>query len=79
MAEPTYRDALVALRRMGLVAEVAFTQLELLALGGDDLVDRATLTEEALGTLRRLGVRPLLERLAGLLTPATGAAVAVRG
>ncbi len=75
-AEQRYRDAIVLLRRMGLVAEVAFTQLELLALGGNDLADREDLAEEALGTLRRLGVRPLLERLGPILAPRAGVATA---
>jgi hypothetical protein len=69
--EPRYREAIQAFRRMGLVAEVAFTQLELLALGGTGLADHEALAEEARETLRGLGVRPLLERVSELLgTPA---------
>ncbi|MET0772862.1 MAG: adenylate/guanylate cyclase domain-containing protein [Candidatus Limnocylindrales bacterium] len=65
--EQRYREAIQALRQMGLVAEVAFTQLELLALGGDELRDRGALRAEAVGTLEALGVRPLLERLGPLI------------
>jgi class 3 adenylate cyclase/tetratricopeptide (TPR) repeat protein len=62
-AEPRYRDAIAAFRAMGLVPEVAFTQLELVALGDDAaLPDRDALRAEAATTLRRLGVGPLLDR-----------------
>lgn len=69
-------SVLVLFRRMGLAAEVAFTQLELFAMGADDVADRELLAEEASGTLRRLGVRPLLERLAMVLVRPAGVGVA---
>ena len=68
-AEERYREGLQVLRRMGLVAEVAFTQLEMLALGGQDLADHEAMRDEARSTLRGLGVRPLLDRLDQALEP----------
>ena len=75
-AEAAYRQALVTFRSMDLPAEIAFTELEMLALGGDALADREALRVEAVGILRDLGVRPLLTRLDHLVaepgtTPAT--------
>ncbi|MET0771991.1 MAG: AAA family ATPase, partial [Candidatus Limnocylindrales bacterium] len=61
-----YPAAIGTFRAMGLTAEVAFTQLELVALGGDTLADRQALLDEAVGILRSLGVRPLIDRLAAL-------------
>jgi class 3 adenylate cyclase/tetratricopeptide (TPR) repeat protein len=69
-AEQRYREAIQVFRRMGLVAEVAFTQLELLALGGDALGDRDTIGAESRQVLRELGVAPLLERVGHLMGPA---------
>jgi hypothetical protein len=66
-AEPRYREGIQALRRMGLMAEVAFTQLELLTLGGHGLADRDVIAAEAQETLTALGVRPLLRRVDALL------------
>jgi hypothetical protein len=70
-AETRYREGIQALRRMGLVAEVAFTQLELLTLGGDGLADRDGIAAEARATLAALGVRPLLQRVDALLDAAS--------
>jgi hypothetical protein len=56
---------------MGLVAEVAFTQLELLTLGGHGLADRDVIAAEARATLAALGVRPLLQRVDALLDAAS--------
>jgi class 3 adenylate cyclase/tetratricopeptide (TPR) repeat protein len=77
--ERAYREALVTFRRMGLTAEVAFTELEMLALGGNDLTDGATLRDEALGILRGLGVRPLLSRLDRLVQEPDGPSRVSRG
>jgi hypothetical protein len=57
---------------MGLTAEVALTQLELLALGGPGLPDRDAIRAEAVGTLEGLGVGPLLGRLASLVARDAG-------
>lgn len=73
-AEPRYREGIQALRRMGLVAEVALTQLELLALGGERLADHDAIRAEAVAILAELGVGPLLERLGHLVGLAPGAA-----
>jgi class 3 adenylate cyclase/tetratricopeptide (TPR) repeat protein len=62
-AEEAYREAIATFRGWGLVVEVAFTELELLALGGDGLPDRDALRTDAVAILRGLGVKPLLERL----------------
>jgi hypothetical protein len=61
-----YAAAIRTFRTMGLTVEIAFTELELVALEGDTLPDREALCDEAVGILRGLGVRPLLERLASL-------------
>ena len=65
--EQVYREAIATFRAMGLGVEVALTELEMLALGGDALPDQEALRAEAVGILRELGVRPLLERLSDLV------------
>jgi tetratricopeptide (TPR) repeat protein len=72
-AEPDYRDAIETFRTMGLHVEVALSQLELLALGGEGLPDHDVIRDQAVRYLQGLGVGPLLDRV----TPAAAAATPV--
>jgi hypothetical protein len=62
-AEPAYREALEAWRRLGLRPLAAVAQMEMLRLFGDALEDREAVAADARATLEDLGAVSLLRRL----------------